>query len=167
MQRHKFEQEINCPPERLWELFFSTDFNVEMYERGLDFPSCKVPELKDDGEVLHRRMVCIPKLEMPKPLKKIVGDRVGFEEIGDWVRSAGEFRWKLVLAAFGDKVAISGTMRLVPHGEGHCMRKVEFSVDANIFGIGGLVEKTAAQNVLDGWVASAKWINGYLARNPG
>ncbi len=166
MQRHKIEHEINCPPERMWELFFSTDFNVEMYEQGMDFPSCKVPELEDDGEVLHRRMVCTPKVDMPKALAKVVGDRVGYEETGDWVRSEGEWRWKLVLSAFGDKVRITGTMRLVPRGDGHCTRKVEFEVDANIFGIGKMVEKTAAQNVLDGWNNSAKWINGYLARNP-
>jgi hypothetical protein len=176
MQRHTIEHEIHCPPERMWELFFSDAFNVEMYEQGLGFPSCKIPERSDDGSVLHRRMVMIPKLEMPKPLAKIVGDRIGFEEIGDWVRSAGElssrlgpqaeYRWRIVLAAFGDKVRITGTMRLLPHGSGHSMRKVEFSVEANVFGIGGLIEKTSAQNVLEGWNSSAKWINGYLARNP-
>jgi hypothetical protein len=69
-----------------------------------------------------------------------------------------------VLAAFGEKVRISGTMRLSPHAADHCMRKVEFEVEANVFGIGGLLEKTSAQNVLDGWHSSAKWINGYLAR---
>lgn len=166
MQRHEIEQEIHCPPDRLWELFFSDEFNIEMYEQGLGFPSCKIPERSDDGQVLHRRMVMIPKVDMPKPLAKVVGDRIGYEEIGDWVRSAGEYRWKLVLAAFGDKVRIEGVMRLVPHGSDHCLRKVEFSVDANVFGIGGLLEKTSAQNVLDGWQASAKWINGWLARNP-
>ena len=150
----------------MWELFFSDAFNIEMYEGGLGFPSCKIPEQTDDGKTLHRRMVCTPKIDMPKALAKVVGDRVGYEEIGDWVRSAGEWRWKLVLAAFGDKVRITGTMKLVPHGNGHCMRKVEFELEANIFGIGGMVEKTSAQNVLEGWNTSAKWINGYLQRNP-
>lgn len=166
MQRHKIEHEIHCPAERMWELFFSDAFNIEMYEQGMGFPSCKVPEKTDDGKVLHRRMVMTPKVEMPKPLAKIIGDRIGFEEIGDWVRSANEYRWKIVLAAFAEKVRIEGTMRLVPHGSAQCTRKVEFLVDANVFGVGGLIEKTSAQNVLDGWNASAKWINGYLARNP-
>jgi hypothetical protein len=160
------EHEIHCPPERMWELFFSTDFNVEMYEQGLGFPSCKVPELTDDGEVLHRRMVCTPKVDLPAVVAKIVGDKVGYEEIGDWVRSAGEWRWTLVLAAFGDKVRIVGVMRLVPHGQDHCLRKVEFEVDAKVFGVGKIVENTATKNVRDGWDASAKWINGYLARHP-
>ncbi len=165
-QHHEIQQEIHCPPERMWELFFSTPFNVEMYVDGMGFPSCEVPELRDDGEVLHRRMVCVPKVELPKALQKVVGDRVGYEEIGDWVRREGAWNWKLVLAAFGDKVRITGTMRLVPHGDGHCMRKVAFDVDAKIFGIGGIVEKTSAQNVLEGWANSARWINGWLARNP-
>jgi len=166
MQRHTIAHEINCPPERMWELFFSNEFNFEMYEQGLGFPSCTIPELTDKGDVLHRRMVMVPKLEMPKPVAKIVGDRVGYEEIGDWVRSAGEWRWRLILAAFGDKVHIEGVMRLEPHGDGHCMRKVNFEVDAKMFGIGKIIENTATQNVIDGWNASAKWINGYLERNP-
>jgi hypothetical protein len=166
MQRHKVEHEIHCPPERMWALFFSDDFNIEMYEGGLGFPSCKIPERTDDGEILHRRMVCLPKIDMPKPLAKVVGDRTGYEEIGDWVRSANEWRWKLILAAFGDKVKITGTMRLTPKGDGHSLRTVEFEVDTKIFGIGGMVEKTCAQNVIDGWDSSAKWINGYLARHP-
>ena len=167
MQRHTLAHEINCPPARMWELFFSNEFNIEMYEGGLGFPSCTIPELRDDGKILHRRMVMVPKLEMPKPVAKIVGDRVGYEEIGDWVRSANEWRWQLILAAFGDKVHIEGVMRLEPHGEDHCMRKVQFEVDAKIFGVGKIIENTATQNVIDGWNASAKWINGYLARHPG
>ena len=166
MQRHKIEHEIHCPPERLWELFFTDAFNIEMYEQGMGFPSCRVPEKTDDGKVLHRRMAMTPKVEMPKVLAKVVGDRIGFEEIGDWIRSVDEYRWQIVLAAFGDKVQIKGTMRLAPHGSGHCMRKVEFVVDTNVFGIGGVIEKTSAQNVLEGWNNSAKWINGWLARNP-
>jgi hypothetical protein len=166
MQRHTVEHEIHCPPDRLWELFFSSEFNIEMYEQGMSFPSCKVPVLEDDGKAIHRVMVMVPNVELPKPLAKVVGGRVGFEEIGDWVRGSDEYRWKIVLAAFGDKVRIEGTMRVVPHGADHCMRKVEYEVEAKVFGIGGLIEKSASQNVLDGWHNSAKWINGYLARNP-
>jgi hypothetical protein len=167
MQRHTLEHEINCPPERMWELFFDDDFNLEMYERGLEFPKCEIAEKRDDGKVLYRRMVMVPKLDVPKALKKVIGDRTGFEESGEWVRSAGEWRWKIKLAAFGDKVRVEGVMRLEPHGDGHCKRITNFEVEAKIFGIGKLVEKTSADNVIGGWGNSAKWINGYLARNPG
>jgi hypothetical protein len=166
MRRHHMDHEIHCSPERMWELFFDNEFNVEMYEQGLGFPSCKILERTDDGEVLHRRMVMIPKLEMPKAVAKLVGDKVGFEEIGDWTRKQGVFRWRLLLAAFGDKVRVEGEMRLVANGEGHCRRVVDFEVEAKMFGVGKLIEKTAAENTIDGWTKSAKWINGYLARNP-
>ncbi|PRQ07720.1 DUF2505 family protein [Enhygromyxa salina] len=167
MQRHDMDHELSCTPERMWPLYFDDAFNIEMYERGLGFPSCQILERRDDGEKLVRRMAMTPKLEMPRAVAKIVGDRVGYEEIGDWVRSEGVYRWRLVLAAFGDKLRVTGTMRLVPHGVGHCRRVVQFEVDANMFGIGTLVEKTAAKNTLDGWDNSAKWINSYLAAHPG
>ncbi|PRP92214.1 hypothetical protein ENSA5_50620 [Enhygromyxa salina] len=164
MQRRELDHEIHCPPARLWQLYFDDAFNVEMYEAGLGFPSCKIAERTDDGETLHRRMVMIPKLEMPRAVAKLVGDKVGYEEIGDWVRSEGVFRWRLLLAAFGDKVRVAGTMRVVASGEARCRRLVEFEVEAKIFGVGALVEKTALNNTVDGWNASAAWINGYLAR---
>ena len=166
MQRHEIVHEIHCAPERLWELYFDNDFNVEMYEQGMGFPSCKILERKVEGDKLHRKMAVVPKVDMPKPVAKLVGDRVGFEEIGDWIRSEGVFRFRIVLAAFGDKVQIKGKMRVVPQGEARCRRLVEFEIEAKMFGIGKLVEKTASDNTLDGWNKSAKWINEYLARGP-
>lgn len=166
MQRHEVEHQIHCPPDRLWELFFDNAFNIEMYEQGMGFPSCKIPERVDDGKSIHRRMVMIPNVELPKPLAKVVGGKIGFEEIGDWTRGTDEYRWQIVLAAFGDKVRIVGTMRLLAHGEDQTLRKVRYEVEASVFGIGGLIEKSASQNVLNGWHSSAKWINGYLARHP-
>lgn len=160
------DHELNCAPERIWPLYFDDTFNIEMFEGGLGFPSCKIVERRDDGDKVFRRMVMTPKLDIPKPLAKIVGDRVGYEEIGDWVRSEAVYNWRMLLAAFGDKLRLAGTMRFVPHGDGHCRRVVAFEVEAKMFGIGGMVEKTAAQNTIDGWNNSAKWINGYLARNP-
>ena len=164
MQRHHMDHEIACSSARLWQLYFDDSFNIEMYERGLGFPSCKIVERRDDGKVLHRRMAMIPKVDMPKPVAKLVGDKVGFEEIGDWVRSEGVYRWKMVLAAFGDRVRLEGEMRVVEHGAGHCRRLVDFEVEAKIFGVGKLIETTAADNTIDGWNRSAKWINEQLAR---
>lgn len=166
MQRHHMDHEIHCPPERLWQLYFDNAFNVEMYEQGLDFPSCKIPERSDDGETIHRRMVMTPKIDMPRAVAKVVGDRVGYEEIGHFSRKQGVYHWRLILAAFGPKARVGGTMRVVPHGDGRCRRVVDFEVEVQIFGIGKLVEKTAADNTIAGWTDSAKWINGYLARTP-
>jgi hypothetical protein len=164
MRSHHLDHEFACSPARLWELYFDDAFNVEMYEQGLGFPSCKVVERRDDGKILHRRMTMIPKVQMPAALAKIVGDKVGFDEIGDWVRSEGVFRWQVRLAAFGDKVRIEGQMRVVEHGVGHCRRVVDFEVEAKIFGIGKLIEGTAADNTIDGWNRSAQWISKSLSR---
>ncbi len=165
MQRHELVHEINCPPERMWELYFDDEFNRRMYCEGLGFPKCETVEKREQGGILHRRMVMIPKVELPKAVQKMVGDRVGFEEIGDWDKAAGVFRWKLILAAFGDKVRVEGTMRLQPFGNGHCKRITAFESESKVFGVGGLLEKTAADNVIGGWNASAKWINAWLARS--
>lgn len=164
VQRHHMDHVIHCAPERLWELYFDSDFNVEMYERGLGFPSCKVIERREQGEHLIRRMVMVPKIDMPGPVAKLVGDKVGFEERGDWNRNEGVFRFKLILAAFGDKARIDGEMRLAPHGEGYCRRIVDFEVEVEMFGVGGMIEKTVMDSNIDGWNRSAKWINEYLAR---
>jgi hypothetical protein len=164
MQRHHMDHEIHCAPARLWELYFDNDFTIEMYERGLGFPSCKILERRDDGKTVHRRMALIPKLEMPAAVAKLVGDKVGSEEIGDWVRSEGVFRWRMLLAAFGDKLRLEGTMRVVPHGADHCRRIVDFELEAKMFAVGKLIEGTAADNTIVGWNNSAQWINKYLAR---
>lgn len=163
MQRHELVHEIQCPAARMWELYFDDAFNVQLYCEGLGFPKCETVEKRERDGIVHRRMVMVPKIEVPKPLAKLFGDRVGFEEIGDWDKRAGVFRWKLILAALGDKVRIEGTMRLIDQPEGICQRKTAFEVESKTFGIGGLLEKTSAENVLNGWNSSAKWINRWLA----
>lgn len=166
MIRQSLEHEIHCPAERMWALFFDDQFNVDMYVGGLGFPKCEVVEKRDDGKILHRKMECVPKADLPRALVKIIGDKTGYAEIGDWVRSAGEWRWKLNLFAFGDKVDVGGTMRLEPLPNGHCLRVTPFHVEAHVFGIKKLVEKASADNVANGWNSSAAWINGWLAKNP-
>ena len=164
MLEHHLDHVIHCAPERLWHLYFDNDFNIEMYERGLGFPSCKILERREQGDHIIRRMAMIPKIEMPGAVAKIVGDKVGFEERGDYDRKAGVFRWKIILAAFGDKARIEGEMRVLAHADGHCRRIVDFQVEVKMFGVGGLIEKTAADNNVTGWARSAAWINEYLAR---
>ena len=159
MQRHELDQEIHCSADRYWELFLDDAFNVRMYEEGMGFPSCKIVSSREEGRVFHRTMTVIPTVDMPRALAKVVGDRVGFDEIAQFDRDKQVFTWRLVLAAFGDKVKITGKMHTVPHGEGRCRRLVSFEVEAKIFGIGGAVEKTAGQNSLDGWKKSATWFN--------
>lgn len=163
MLRHELVHEINCPAARMWELYFDDAFNVQMYCEGLRFPKCETVEKVERNGILHRRMVMVPNVQVPKPLAKLFGDRVGFDEIGDWDKAAGVFRWKIILAALGDKVRIEGTMRLADIVEGRCRRTTEFEVESKVFGIGGLLERTSADNVLAGWNSSAKWINRWLA----
>jgi hypothetical protein len=159
------EHVIHCAPERLWELYFDNAFNVEMYERGLGFPSCKVLERREQGDRIIRRMAMIPKIDMPAAVAKLVGDKVGFEERADYDRKAGLFRFQIILAAF-DKARVEGTMRVVPHGDGQCKRIVDFEVEVKMFGVGGMIEKTAMDNNIAGWNRSAAWINECLARTP-
>jgi hypothetical protein len=163
MQRHELVHEIHCSAARMWELFFDDAFNVQMYCEGLGFPKCDVVEKREHEGVVHRRMVMIPKVEVPKPLAKVFGGRIGFEELGDWDKQAGVYRYTLILAALGDKVRIQGTMRLSDHAEGMCRRTTAFETECNLFGIGGLLERTSADNVTHGWNSSAKWINKWLA----
>lgn len=163
MQRHELTHEIHCLPARMWELFFDDTFNVQMYCEGLGFPKCEIPEKREQAGVLYRRMEMIPKIEVPKPLAKIMGDRVGFTELGEWHKSKGVYKYKLILAAFGEKVRIEGTMRLLEQGVDHSRRVTAFEVESSIFGIGGLIEKTSADNVINGWNFSAGWINKWLA----
>ncbi|EDM78949.1 SsrA-binding protein [Plesiocystis pacifica SIR-1] len=158
--------EINCTPERMWELFFDDQYNIDQYVGSLGFTKCEILDKQDDGEVLRRRMECIPKIDMPRAIQKVVGDRTGYIESGEWTRSTGEWRWSLNLFAFGEKLRVGGTMRLEPLPGGRCKRVTPFEVEAKVFGIGKIVEKTSADNIVKGWNDSAAFANQYVARNP-
>ena len=156
---------IDCPPARFWGLFLDADWTRELFEDGLKF-HCELGPLEESAGVKRREMKVVPKVELPGPVAKLFGDKLGYTERARLTVATEVWAYELTLNMLSDKIRLGGEMTVKPLGDDRLTRISKMWVEAKIFGIGGLVEKAAEKNMRDGWNKSAVWINEWLAKNP-
>lgn len=158
--------ELRCTPDRHWELFFDPDWTRTLILDGLGFNKCEVGPLKDDGNVTTRSMRVEPKIDVPGPVARLLGPRLGYNEQGRYQRDTRTWTYELRLSVLSDKIQLGGEVEVEPKGEDRCTRVSKLWMRAKLPIIGGLVERAAEKNMRDGWNKSAVWINGWLDAHP-
>ncbi len=132
--------ELSVSAEQLWKLLFHPDLEnaVTAATRLKEFAVVT----KEDGNILRRDVRVTPNIELPGPLKALVGDAIGYREV-DLVPKSGpmEYKWTVTPDALTGKILIGGTFRVDPLGSNRCKRVIAGDVTVKIFGLGGLAEK--------------------------
>ncbi len=159
--------DINCSVEEFWQGFLDPDFNRKLYNEELRFSKYEVVEQKEEGDKVRRTVEARPRLDLPGPVAKALGDGFGYREIGTLDRTKSTYDWRWVTSALTEKLSVEGTMKVEPAGEQRCKRVVTINLGAKIFGIGGLVEKAGEKSMREGWDASATFTNRYAAAQRG
>lgn len=158
--------ELRCTPDRHWELFFDPDWTRELILGGLGFSKCEVGELDKAGDITTRQMRVEPKIDVPGPVARLLGPRLGYTEKGRFEETARKWTYQLVLSVLADKIRLGGEVTVEPQGDDRCTRVSNLWMEARIPLIGKLVEKAAEKNMRKGWDDSAAWINRWLDAHP-
>lgn len=166
MLKFTVEHRLDCTPERHWELFWDAAWNETLIVEGLGFMSCSCTEAVDDGDYRSRQMRVTPKLKVPAAVAKLLGPKLAYTEKGRFHQPTERWEFDTILSVLTEKITMGGAVTIRDEGDGKCTRVTELWTDVKIFGIGGLVERAAESNLRDGWAESARWINGWLAKNP-
>jgi hypothetical protein len=153
--------EINCTPERFWQLFFDNDFQKKIFAT-LQFPKWDVVDFKETDKEIVRVIQGVPKIDAPAAVTKVLGSGFGYTEEGRFDKSTKVFRFVIKPTALAEKLRNEGTVRCEPKGDGKCIRTVELTTEAKIFGIGGMMEKTMEKSARDGWQKGADLLNEHL-----
>jgi len=148
----------DCSVDTFWDVFLSEEYTRKFYLEGLKFPTCEIVS----QSATERRMRVVPKLDMPKPVTKVLGDSFGYTEEATISRDESEFRWKMKPNAMGDKLRTEGIIRVEPVGDDKCRRIDEVTVEAKVFGVGKLIESSAEKQIQDSWKAEADFFSRYL-----
>ena len=165
MKQLKLNHTIHCTPERFWEIFFDQEFNRWLYIDQLKFSKYETVRQSDAPNV-ERVVQGEPKVDLPKPIQKLVGGNFGYEETGTFNPSTKTWTWKMRPNAMADKMSMSGTVRVEDAGGGKCRRIAEITIEAKIFGVGKMIEKTSEKEMTDGWNDSAVAMNKWIADHP-
>jgi hypothetical protein len=163
MGKFTVTHEINCNVDTFWKTFLDRDFNIELYTKGLGFPEWTILDQKEDDKTASRKVTALPKMEVPGPVQKLLGSNFRYTEEGSMAKSDRIWRWKMTPSTLADKLFTSGVVRAEAIGDSKTRRIAEMTVEAKIFGLGGLIESSAEKQLREGWDKSSSFMNKWLA----
>jgi hypothetical protein len=166
MKKFTLKHEINCSAEQFWKVFFDQEFNTTLFLQELGFPEFEVVEQTETDGVVKRRVRARPKMDMPKPVAKVLGDSFGYEEEGSFEPSSKTWTWKLHPNTLANKLITQGKVTVEAIDDGKCRRVADMEVEAKVFGVGGLLEKTTEKEMRSGWNKSASFMNRWIKDHP-
>jgi hypothetical protein len=159
--------EINCNVDTFWQTFFDKEFNEKLYREGLGFPEFSVLEQRETDTQIIRRAAGQPKMNMPGPVMKLLGNNFRYTEDGTFDKASKQWKWKMTPSTLADKMRQEGSLRVEPIGDNKVRRVAEMVIEAKIFGVGGLMESAAEKGLREGWDQSAVYMNKHLASKQG
>lgn len=163
MKQVKLVHEINCSPAVFWKLQFDPAFNEALLAHAMKVEQYKTLKFEENDREIRRTTTGKPKIDLPGPIKKIMGDGFAYTEEGKFDKATQTWSWKISVSSFGDKARNEGTMRLEPISDDKVRRIAEAVVECKIFGVGGLVEGNMEKAMVEGWNAGAAFINKWIA----
>jgi hypothetical protein len=137
---------LPCTPDTFWASFFDESYLRALYLDELESRAFDVLEISDTSRTLR----IVPKMKLPAPVAKLIGESFAYEEHGTLDRGSNEWTWRMVQPANldpkskprKDAVTMHGTARIETSGDAHCRRTDTFSIEAKIFGLGSLIESS-------------------------
>jgi len=149
---------IDCDVDTYWKVFFDAEYNKKLYLEGLSFKQFEILEQSET----KRRMRGVPKMNVPGPVAKLLGDSFGYEEQGSFEKDTNTFRWKMIPNTMTDKLMTSGFTKIEAAGDGKVRRVNEATIEAKVFGVGGMLESTAEKEIRDSWEKEAAFMNKWV-----
>lgn len=157
--------DVHCPPDRFWGLYLDDDFNRDTFIHGLRWEEPTITEFHDGGDEVVRNISAHPKLEVGGKVAKLIGERLGYQEWGRFVRETEQFHFRHRTSVFGDRLWIRGHMWIEPKGE-HMLWRTKLTIECSLLGIGGLIERAVEHNVYKSWPVCSTYWNQWLREHP-
>lgn len=161
MKKISSTQTFDCDADTFWKMFFDREYNKKLYLEGLGFKQFEIIEITDSG----RKMRGVPKMTLPGPVAKLLGDSFGYEEIGTFDKANNLFKWKMLPNTMKDKLSTEGSVKIEPAGDGKVKRTSTAQFEAKVFGVGGMLESTAEKEMTSSWDKEAAFTRNWLKDN--
>jgi hypothetical protein len=166
MRERDITLEVDCSPERFWQLYFDEDFNRDTFVHGLGWEAPTITEQREGEREIVRNVSAHPSLDIPGRVARLIGETLGYQEFGRFDRDAGEFHFRQRTNVFGDRMWIRGRMWAEAVGEDRMLWRTKLSIECTIRGVGGLIERTVEQNVDKSWPKCSNYWNRWLREHP-
>jgi hypothetical protein len=156
----KFEHDFDIDVKDYWDLFFSEEYNVDLYKE-LKMKERTKLEQTDDGKTLRRATRLTPSTKVPDIFKKVISD-MSYTERNVFHRERSEMEVVVEPSMMKDKFDLRGIYSVRPLGEGRCRRKFEGDAKVSVFLVGGQIEKFMIEEIRKSYDVAAnvtrRWI---------
>jgi hypothetical protein len=161
----RIEHVYNCSEDTFWnKVFFDEDYNQRLFKEALEFPVYEKTKQDEDDKEIRRSLNVVPKLgPMPGPLKALLGDGLGYREDGVYDKKTRRYTINITPNKMADKVTIKGLLYTKPKGDNQLIRVFECTVNAKVFGVGGMLEKRVISDMEESYKKGADFTNKWLA----
>ena len=114
---------LPCTPAAFWAAFLDESYLRGLYLDELESRGFAVLEIGDTT----RKLRIVPKMKLPAPVAKLIGESFAYEEHSTLDRATNEWTWRMVQPANldpkskprKDAVTMHGTVRITASGNGH------------------------------------------------
>lgn len=153
-------QLLDCSEPDFWaRIFANQEFNLYLYE-GLGFEY----ELQEwNPETGYRRARVSPAHQVPKPVARVLGDRLSYVEEGTFDPIVQRYEFRVIPSAMPDRIRARGTLEVQPVSEQQCERLVTLEIGAEVMGLGRLIETYFIAATREQYAKNAALVNDYLA----
>jgi hypothetical protein len=165
MVKARIEHTFNCNADTYWDkVFFDEDYNRRLFLDALGFEGWNQVKLEDSGGKIQRVVDAKPaRLDLPGPLKKVAEKGLGYRETSTFDKERRVLSIQIEPESLKGKLSVRGEVRCEPAGEGKCRRVYDATIEAKVFGVGGMIEKRMLADIEEGYGKAAVFTNQYLA----
>jgi hypothetical protein len=167
MAEIEIRHELDCSEDVYWEkCVFDREYNEELYSRYLKFPLYELVSQDDGPEKITRKVRIEPPVgNLPGPVKKVLGDRLGYVEEGTFDKKTRRYTFKVTPSTMAEKTKTTGELFTEPSksgGASRCVRVARMRVEVKVFAIGGMVEDKIIHDLRSSYEAAAKFTNEWV-----
>lgn len=158
--------EIDCDVDTYWaKIFFDEKFNEALFVEDLGFKRTLEELKEDDAKITRRVYVEPPTGNLPGPLKKVVGDKLGYTEVGTLDRTTKKYSFKATPSTMAEKTKIFGDLWCEAKGDKKCVRVVKMTVEVKVMLVGGMVEDRIVADLRTSYDKGAVFTNNWIKKH--
>jgi hypothetical protein len=162
--RYTIKNLIETDVDTYWsKVFFDADFNRGLFTECLRFTKYEVLEDRTDADgTIHKRVECVPKVELPAAARKIFGDTAGYTEVGKFDPKTKKYSVDVIANMAADKIKTKSEIWVEARGDKRCERIVTVDNTVKVFGLGTLIEGFIEQQTRDSYNRGAEFTNRWI-----
>lgn len=154
-----------CTPLEFFDLLDDPDFEA-LQCRESDMRRDIVEQRVNPDGTRYKRVRCRPNRSVPGFIKPLLGpEGIVYFQVNEADPAKGLLRWSVEVPAFGERMQVRGTTRVLPEGTG-CRRLIEGEVTVSVRLIGGQIERFVAEDVQKSYEKTARAIATFIASRP-